>query len=193
MGPLGSRPRCSALVYICVNMQLELELKRGFCSSNIQTLKTSTLQKSRGSRPRPLFPDFNKNREDPMASRLPKYPPNYNEAKCFQNPKSATSMLFQQWPGAFNKWGSFKCLPSFQANLYVRITNHEQPTFLFQKSAPYRFAPKAGAKKIPVGGTTVDTFPFWSKKQRIERAAKTRTSWAHALHMSGKFYFWSSS
>lgn len=107
-------------------MQLELELKKGFCSSNIQTLETSTLQKSRGSWP--LFPDFNKNREDPVASRLPKYPPNCNEAKCFQNSKSATSMLFQQWPGAFNKWGSFKCLPSFQANLYVRsqTTNNQR-------------------------------------------------------------------
>lgn len=52
-----------------------------------------------------------------------------DEAKCFQNPKSATSMLlFQQWPGAFNKWGSFKCLPSFQANSYVRsqTTNNQR-------------------------------------------------------------------
>ena len=86
MGPLGSRPRCSVLVYICVNMQLELELKRGFCSSNIQTLKTSTLQKSRGSRP--LFPDFNKNREDPVASRLPKYPPTAMGRSAFKIPKA---------------------------------------------------------------------------------------------------------
>ena len=44
-------------------------------------------------------------------------------------------------------------MPSlFPSKFVCKITNHEQPMFLFQKSEPYRFAPKAGAKKTPVGG-----------------------------------------
>lgn len=193
MGPLGSRPRCSVLVYayLC-KYATRIRAQGRFCSSNIQTLETSTFQKSRGSWP--LFPDFNKNREDPVASRLPKYPPNCNEAKCFQNSKSATSMLlFQQWPGAFNKWGSFKCLPSFQANSYVRsqTTNNQRSSSKNSRLTDSR--QKRAQKKHRSGGPLSTRSLFEGKKQRIERAAKTRTSWTHALHMSGKFYFWSNS
>ena len=189
MGPLGSRPRCSVLVYayLC-KYATRIRAQKGFLfvqHPNIGNFNSSEVKGVTAL----YFQTSTKIEKILWLPDCRSTPPQLQWGEVL----STSLLLFQQWPGAFNKWGSFKCLPSFQANSYVRsqTTNNQHSSSKNPRLTDSR--QKRAQKKYRSGGPLSTRSLFEGKKQRIERAAKTRTSWTHALHMSGKFYFWSNS
>ena len=160
MGPLGSRPRCSVLVYayLC-KYATRIRAQKGFLfvqHPNIGNFNSSEVKGVTAL----YFQTSTKIEKILWLPDCRSTPPQLQWGEVL----STSLLLFQQWPGAFNKWGSFKCLPSFQANSYVRsqTTNNQHSSSKNPRLTDSR--QKRAQKKYRSGGDHCRHVPFLKER-----------------------------